>query len=147
MGVGMSVFIEYRIPSKDLSTATPWELDLQSSGPVDERFGARGIAIPRGLDLYYMMGYSDDYRLVEDLSLSKPVENYHHYLADTGTFWTTRTMVEVKIIRRCFAISANIHPNDVDESDAWPVSIGKVYHRMMEIEKEGLEARLVIHIE
>ena len=94
-----------------------------------------------------MMGYPDDDCPVEDLHLSRPVEKNYLYLADTGTFWTSRTTGETKIIRRCFAVSADVHPNDVDSTDSWQVSVGKVYHRMVEIEKEGLEARLVVHVE
>lgn len=146
MGEGMKVFVEYRVPSGDPS-ANPWELDLPMFGPVDEQFGARGVVIPRGRSLYYMMGYPDDDCPADELHLSKPVETNRWNLAGADTFWTIKTTREVEIIRRCFAVSANIHPNDVDDSDTWKVSIGKVYHRMVDIEKEGFEARLIVHIE
>ena len=45
----MIVFIEYRIPLKDSSIVNPWELDLSTSGPIDDRYGVHGIIIPRGL--------------------------------------------------------------------------------------------------
>ncbi len=147
MGESMSVFVEYRVPQEKTPEPNPWELDLPMFGPVHEHFGARGIIIPRGRDLYYMMGYPDDDRPIEELLLSRPVEANRFNLAGAGTFWTIKTTREVEIVRRCFAVSASVHPNDVDDTDAWPVSIGTVYHRMIAIEKEGFEARLIVHVE
>lgn len=143
----MTVFVEYRVAPGDRSEANPWELDLPMFGPVDERFGARGVIVPRGRDLYYMMGYPDDDCPVDELRLSKPVETNRFNLAGADTFWAIKTTREVEIVRHCFAVSVGIHPADVDDTDTWPVSIGKVYHRMIEIEKEGFEARLIVHVE
>jgi hypothetical protein len=146
MGESMTVFVERRKDEGD-----SWQLDEQSSGPVSEEFGARGISIPRGRDLYYMIGYPDDgcedYELHVEGFFSRPVEKNRFRLAGADTFWAVRSRHEVGIVQRCYVVSHYLHPKDIEKADEWKISFGKVLRRMKEIEKEGDEVRLVVHVE
>lgn len=151
MGETMTVFIEKR----RLKTEE-WQLDVESSGPVDAGpyyFGAKGITIPRGRELYYMAGYPDDgYERGDDEKdhipdLSSSVEQHYRNSAGVGAFWGIRTKEEIGIIQRCWAVAGGLHPKDVEEADGWDVSLGKVWKRMIELDDDGYEVRAVIKVE
>ena len=140
----MRVFIEYR-ESADL----PWGVDVSTCGPIHDRFGARGVIVPRYLSLYYMLGYPDDGLgdHFEGVHLSKPVEMNCYNSAGASTFWAVRTRRELEIVMRCFTIAAEGRPLGPGDLHAWPEAVGKVYERMLQLEKEGFETRLVVHVE